>query len=85
MFLRLRLVFLRPYTVKNKEKAISTRFFCRNDIAFFCFTPPDLPSAKAIVHENAVAAGGVAYQHVGDRSHELAVLDDGGTAHECGQ
>ena len=38
-----------------------------------------------ILDENAVAYRGVVYHNVGDRADELAVLNDGRTAHECVQ
>ena len=38
-----------------------------------------------ILNENAVASGGIVDQHVGDRSDELAVLNDGRARHECVQ
>ena len=44
-----------------------------------------LRSVEHIFDEDSVAACGVVYKHVGHRAHELAVLDDGGARHECGQ
>ena len=38
-----------------------------------------------IFNENTVARGGVVDEHVGDRSDELAVLNDGAAGHECVQ
>ena len=38
-----------------------------------------------IFGENAVARGGFVDEHMRYRSDELAVLDDGGARHECGQ
>ena len=38
-----------------------------------------------ILNEDAVARGGISDHHVSNRSHELAVLNDGRAAHECGQ
>ena len=38
-----------------------------------------------ILGEDAVARRGIVDQHVRHRAHELAVLDNGGAAHECGQ
>ena len=34
-----------------------------------------------ILHKDAVAHGGVADEDVGDRAHDLAVLNNGGAAH----
>ena len=38
-----------------------------------------------ILNENAVPNRGIVDHHVGDRSDQLAVLDDGRAAHECVQ
>ena len=38
-----------------------------------------------ILNKYTVSAGGVAYEHVGNRAYELAVLNDRRAAHECGQ
>ena len=46
--------------------------------------PPQNGEARR-EYENAVARGRVVDQDVGDCSNELAVLDDGGARHECGQ
>ena len=35
-----------------------------------------------VFNEDAVAAGGVVYQHMGHRADEFAVLDDGRAGHE---
>ena len=35
-------------------------------------------SGEHIFDKDAVAAGGIAHQNVGDRADELSVLDDGG-------
>ena len=40
-------------------------------------------SGEHIFDKDAVAAGGIAHQNVGDRADELYVLDDGTAAHEC--
>jgi len=67
----------------------------RNDVAF-CFAvwqglaSPALPQrlgdiGKHIFDKDPVPRGRVADQHVRDRPHELAVLNDGRAAHECGQ
>ena len=45
--------------------------------------PRHLP--QHILNEDPVPRRGIADQHVGHGAHELAVLDDGGAAHECGQ
>lgn len=42
-------------------------------------------SREHIFDENAVAAGGVADEDVGDGADDLSVLNDRGAAHECGQ
>ena len=44
-----------------------------------------LGGRKHIFNINAVAHRGVADHHMRDGAHELAVLDDGRAAHECGQ
>lgn len=36
-----------------------------------------------ILGEDAVAPVRVVHQHMGDCPHQLAVLEDGGAAHEC--
>ena len=38
-----------------------------------------------ILNKDTVDRGGVVDHHVRDRSHRLAVLNDGGARHECGQ
>ena len=38
-----------------------------------------------IFNKNAVSRGGGVDEDVGDSADELAVLNDGGAAHECGQ
>ena len=38
-----------------------------------------------IFNENAIPSSGIVYEDMGDRSNELAVLDDGRAAQECGQ
>ena len=38
-----------------------------------------------ILNENSIPRGGIIYKNVRYSSHELAVLDDGASAHECGQ
>ena len=35
-----------------------------------------------VFNEDAVAAGGVVYQHMGHRTYQFAVLNDGTAAHE---
>ena len=56
----------------------------RNDIAFFL--PREVAHlVKHIFNKYAISRGGIVDQHVGDRSHELAVLDDRRAAQECGQ
>ena len=44
-----------------------------------------LARIQHIFDEDSVSRGGIVDQHVGDRSHELAVLNDGGARHECVQ
>ena len=44
-----------------------------------------LCGVQHIFNENAVAARGVVDHDVRYRADELAVLDDGGAGHECGQ
>ena len=41
--------------------------------------------SEHILNKDAVAAGGVRDHHVGNRSDELAVLDDRRAAQVCGQ
>ena len=51
-----------------------------------CGIPAALPLCRRIQHvfnENAVSRCGVIDQYVGNRADEFAVLDDGGTGHEC--
>ena len=38
-----------------------------------------------ILNKNAVSRGGIVYEDVRDRADELAVLDNGASAHECVQ
>ena len=38
-----------------------------------------------ILNENSVTRGGIVDENVCYRAHELAVLNDGGACHECGQ
>ena len=38
-----------------------------------------------ILYKNSVADGGIADQHVGHSSDQLAVLDNGAARHECVQ
>ena len=38
-----------------------------------------------ILNKNAVAGGGIVYEHVCHRSHQLTVLNYGAAAQECGQ
>ena len=38
-----------------------------------------------ILYEYTVAFSGVGYHNVGHRAYEVAVLDNGGARHECGQ
>ena len=59
-----------------------------NDIAFaflrrFCHR--HLCRRKHIFNENPVPRGGIVDEHVRDSSHELAVLNDRATRHECVQ
>ena len=44
-----------------------------------------LRRAQHIFNENSVSAGRIAHQHVRDSADKLAVLNDRGAAHECGQ
>ena len=56
----------------------------RNDIALF-LSCRDRHADQHVFHKDPVAHGGIVDQHVGDCSHDLAVLDDRRAAHECGQ
>ena len=63
-----------------------------NDIAFFnlifALRRPrhgKIDSGEHIFDKNSVSRGRVIDQHVGDCSHQLAVLDDRAAAHECVQ
>ena len=49
------------------------------------FIASDLARIQHIFDEDAVAACGIIDQHVRDSTYELAVLDNGAAAHECGQ
>ena len=44
-----------------------------------------LRRAEHIFDEDAVPRGGIVDEDVSDGSHELAVLNDRASAHECGQ
>ena len=44
-----------------------------------------LRGVEHIFNENSVAGGGVIDEHVRYRSHDLAALNDGRAAQECGQ
>ena len=58
------------------------------DIAFCklrCLCRGHLRCGEHIFNKNAVAFRGVAHHNVRDRADELAVLNDGGAGHECGQ
>ena len=62
--------------------------FCKGQqfISFCIFSPRQQRHINQHVFgKDAVARGGVVDQHVGDRSHNLVVLNDGGAAQECGQ
>jgi len=55
------------------------------DCLLRCFCHGDICGIQHIFNENSVPRGGIVDQHVRDRSDELAVLNDGRAAHECGQ
>ena len=38
-----------------------------------------------VFEEDPISRGGIVDQHVGDGTDDLAVLDDGASAQECGQ
>ena len=44
-----------------------------------------LHGGEHILDEDAISRGGIVDEDVGHRAHELAVLNDGGAAQECGQ
>ena len=56
-----------------------------NDIAFFVLPREVAHLPQHIFNEYAVAGGGIIDKHVCHRSHQLAVLNDRGARHECGQ
>ena len=56
----------------------------RNDIALF-LSCRDRHADQHVFHKDPVAHGGIVDQHVGDCSHDLAVLDNGAAAQVCGQ
>ena len=57
----------------------------RNDIAFFVLPREIAHLIQHIFNKNSVPRGGIADEDVRDSSHELSVLNDGASAHECGQ
>ena len=57
----------------------------RNDIAFFVLPREIAHLPQHILNEYSIPRGGVTDQHVGHGAYQLAVLDDGRAAHECGQ
>ena len=56
----------------------------RDDIAFLLFRQR-AHLTQHVVDKYSVPRGGVVDQDMGDRTDELAVLDQGGARQECGQ
>ena len=57
---------------------------CRSDIAF-SLSRHQRHIDRHIFGEDAVTRGGIVDEDVGHSSHDLVALNDGATAHECGQ
>ena len=70
----------------NKIRAISNRFFGMILPLFLRrLLHRHLRRAQHILNENTVACGRSVDKDMGDGTDELAVLDNGRAAHECGQ
>ena len=50
-----------------------------------CLRHRDICCVQHVFDKYAIPSGGIIYEHVRHRADELAVLNDGRAAHECGQ
>ena len=61
--------------------AIPTGLFCLRSIFYFLLLRDRLSGLQHILNKDTVAHCGVVHKDMGDCAHQLAVLDDGATAH----